>query len=122
MKDEEVRVDLMVRTKTYALNIIRLCASLPSRPEAQVLGRQLLRSGTAVGAHYREAKRAKSDADFVSKVEGLLQELEESGYWLELLQESEIVQGEGVAALLDETHQLTAIFVKIVTKVKSRSK
>src|SRR4030065_1534314 len=95
MKDEEVRVDLMVRTKTYALNIIRLCASLPSRPEAQVLGRQLLRSGTAVGAHYREAKRAKSDADFVSKVEGLLQELEESGYWLELLQESEIVPGGG---------------------------
>ena len=118
MKDEGVRADLIARTRTYALSIIRLFGSLPKRPEAQVLGKQLLRSGTAVGAHYREAKRAKSDADFVSKVEGLLQELEESSNWLELLQESEMVPAERIAPLLDETHQLTAIFVTIVKKIK----
>lgn len=65
--------------------IIRLYTALPRTTLAQVLGKQLLRSGTSVGAHYREAQRAKSSLDFISKVEGALQELDESGYWLELI-------------------------------------
>jgi four helix bundle protein len=79
MKDEKEQ-DLKARTKTFALRIIRLYTSLPKSTEAQVLGKQVLRSGTSVGAHYREANRAKSDADFVNKIEGALQELDETGY------------------------------------------
>src|SRR5436309_16087929 len=83
--------DLQVRTKFFALRIVRLYCSLPKTTEAQVLGRQLLRSGTSVEAHYREAMRARSVAEFISKVEGGLQELEETSYWLELLVEREII-------------------------------
>ena len=69
-------VDLRARTKAFALRIVRLYASLPKTTEAQVLGKQLLRSGTSVGAHYREAHRARSDAEFVSKIEIALAELD----------------------------------------------
>ena len=79
------------RAKDYALQAIHLYTKLPKRTEAQVLGKQLLRSATSVGAHYREACRAKSRADFINKLEGGLQELEESAYWLELLSESKLI-------------------------------
>src|SRR5689334_7491108 len=90
MNDIERR-DLVRRTKVFALRIIKLYVSLPKTTQAQVIGKQVLRSGTSVGAHYREAKRARSTAEFVSKIEGALQELDETIYWLELLCESEIV-------------------------------
>jgi four helix bundle protein len=80
----------------------------------------VLRSGTSVGAHYREAQRAKSDADFISKIEGGLQELDETAYWLELLVEAGIVPEEKLKPLIQETDELIAIFVTIVTKVKGR--
>ena len=80
--------DLRERTKKFALRIIKLYTALPRRGDAQVLGSQLLKSGTSVGAHYREACRAKSNADFISKIEGALQELDESSYWLELIERS----------------------------------
>jgi four helix bundle protein len=91
MKDEGGRMkeeptDLRVRTRRYALRIVALYGALPKATEAQVVGKQLLRSGTPAGAHYREAQRSKSDADFISKIEGGLQELEETAYWLELLE------------------------------------
>jgi four helix bundle protein len=113
-------VELRSRTKTFALRIIRLYVSLPKTTEAQVLGKQVLRSGTSVGAHYREAQRAKSDADFISKVEGGLQELDETAYWLELLVESKIVAERKLAVLMKETDELTAIFVTIVNKMKRK--
>ena len=72
------RQDLRKRTKEFALRIIKLYAALPKSTEAQVIGKQLLRSGTSVGAQYREACRAKSNADFISKIEGGLQELDET--------------------------------------------
>ena len=123
MKEErEVKRDLKERTKAFALRIIRLYASLPKTTEAQVLGKQMLRSGTSVGAHYREAQRAKSNADFISKIEGGLQELEETAYWLELLCDSSVVAQERLMPLQDETEELTAIFVTMVKKVKSKSK
>jgi len=84
------------------------------------MGKQVLRSGTSIGAHYREASRAKSDADFVNKIEGALQELDETTYWLELLVESGIVQVEKLESLIKETDELIAVFVIIVTKVKNR--
>jgi four helix bundle protein len=72
MKDENSRTNLKERTKKFALAIIRFYTALPRTTEAQVLGRQVLRSGTSIGAHYREAQRAKSNADFISKIEGAL--------------------------------------------------
>ena len=112
--------ELKARTKAFALRILRLYVALPKRTEAQVLGKQLLRSGTSVGAQYREAQRAKSDADFINKVEGALQELEESGYWLELLGDSEIVPATRLAPLLKEADELTAILVTIIRRTKDR--
>jgi len=114
--------DLKERTKRFALRVVRLYTSLPKTTEAQVIGKQVLRSGTSAGAHYREAQRAKSDADFVSKIEGGLQELDETAYWLELLTEAEIVPADKLKPLIDETNELIAIFVTIVTKVKQRSR
>lgn len=73
--------DLKIRTKDDALSVIRLYAELPKRTRTQIIGRQFLRSGTPVGTQYREASRAKSNADFISKIEGSLQELEETEYW-----------------------------------------
>src|ERR687892_1040706 len=108
--------DLQERTKEFALNIIGLYSQLPKRREAQVLGDQLLRSGTSVGAHFREAQRAKSNLDFISKIEGGMQELEETAYWLELLEGSRLCQANQLASLRSEADQLMAIFVTIVRK------
>ena len=80
--------DLKLRTKEFALAVVRLYSTVPRRREAQVIGDQILRSGTSVGAHFREAQRAKSKPDFISKIEGGMQELEETVYWLELLEET----------------------------------
>jgi len=82
--------DLFTRTKAFAVLITKLFAILPKTTEAQVLGKQLLRSGTSVGAHYREGVRARSKGEFVAKIDGGLQELEETGYWLELLKSLKI--------------------------------
>jgi four helix bundle protein len=114
------RQDLRKRTKEFALRIIKLFAALPTTPEAQVLGRQLLKSGTSVGAHYREACRAKSNADFISKIEGGLQELDETLYWLELLGEAEIVAPVRLEPLERETNELIAIFVSMAKGVKQK--
>src|SRR5437764_10394225 len=114
----ESRQDLRQRTKAFALRIIKLYTALPKKLEAQVLGKQILRSGTSVGAHYHEACRAKSDADFVSKVEGALQELEESVYWLDLISESGIFAEERLKSLRSEAEELIAMFVAMVKNVK----
>ncbi|MBV9923848.1 MAG: four helix bundle protein [Acidobacteria bacterium] len=120
MKDEGR--DLKERTKRFALRVVRLYVALPKTTEAQVLGKQVLRSGTSVGAHYREAQRAKSDADFVSKIEGGLQELDETCYWLELLGEAGIFPEERIKPLRAEAEELTAILVSIIKRVKGRMK
>jgi four helix bundle protein len=115
-------VDLKVRTKVFALAVIRLYINLPKSTEAQVLGKQVLRSGTSVGAHYREAMRARSTAEFASKVGGGLQELEETCYWLELLKDSEIVAGSVLQPLIHEADELTAILVTCAKNAKKGSK
>lgn len=112
--------DLRHRTKSFALRIIRLSAALPKSTEAQILGKQLLRSGTSVGAHYREAIRSRSTAEFVSKIEGGLQELEESAYWMELLVESQIVAEPRLIDLQEEANELTAILVTCVKNAKAK--
>lgn len=112
--------DLKVRTKELALRIIRLYGKLPTRTEAQVIGKQLLRSGTSVGAHYREAMRARSTAEFVSKLGGGHQELEETNYWLELLAESEIIKPELLRELMQEADKLSAIFTTCIKNAKNK--
>ena len=110
--------DLRDRTKHFALRIIRLYTALPKTTEAQVLGKQILRSGTSVGAHYREATRARSTAEFISKIEGGLQELEETLYWLELLIESKIISSDKLKSLYVEAGEILAMMVSSVKTVK----
>lgn len=114
MNDEP---DIIVRTKLFALRIIRLYSSLPKTTEAQIIGKQVLRSGTSVGAHIREGKRSRSDAEMISKTEGALQELEETIYWCEILAESGIVKADMLSDLMKESDELMAI---MVTSVKKR--
>jgi four helix bundle protein len=115
------RLTLKEKTEvvTNCDHLVRLYSSLTRSTIDQVLGKQVLRSGTSVGAHYREACRAKSNADFVSKVEGALQELDETVYWLELLQDSLVAKPAQIAPLTAEANQLIAIFVTVVRTVKS---
>ena len=113
--------DLRTRTKKYALRVIRLFRALPRRDAvAEVLGKQLLRSAPSVAAHYRETCRAKSDLDFISKIEGAQQELDESELWLELLADSGVIKPRLIQPFRDETNELIAIFVTMTKKVKSR--
>ncbi len=114
--------DLLERTKAFALRIIRLYSALPEKAEARVIGKQVLRSGTSVGAHLREGKRNRSDAELIGKTEVALQELEETIYWLELLSESGIVKAERLADLIKEADELNAILGTSVKTVKRRSK
>jgi four helix bundle protein len=114
--------ELRVRTKRYASCVVRLYAGLPrQREEVRVIGHQLLRSGTSVAGHAREASRARSDAEFCSKLDGLLQEADESLLWLELLKEDCAIEGEPIAHLLTETNELLAIFTTIVSKTRQRN-
>ncbi|HEY6231106.1 MAG TPA: four helix bundle protein [Pyrinomonadaceae bacterium] len=124
MNDEhgtpDPKKDLRLRTRAFALRIVKLYVSLPKTSEAQILGKQLLRSGTSVGAHYHEATRARSNAEFISKMEAGLQELEETIYWLNLLIDCDIVKKERLATLCQEADELAAIFVASVKTVKRR--
>jgi len=117
--EEERPYDLKERTTAFALRIIRMYSSLPKESVAQVLGKQVLRSGTSVGANYREANRGRSRPEFIAKMGDCLKELDETQYWLELLVESETVTSAKMASLLDEARQLTAIFVTIINNAKS---
>ena len=110
--------DLRVRTKQFALMIVRLYSALPNTVVAQVLGKQMLRSGTSVGAHYQEATRARSSAEFISKIEVGLQELEETSYWLELLEDSGLPLGDQLVAARAEARELVAMATATVRTVK----
>ncbi len=111
--------ELILRTKAFSLRIIRIYVKLPKYDAvAQVLGKQVLRSATSVGANYREASRGRSKAEFISKTGDCLKEIDETEYWLELLEESGCVSAGKMADLLDETRQLIAI----LTTINKRSK
>jgi four helix bundle protein len=110
--------DLAVRTKSFALQIIRLFSALPKTTEAQVIGKQVLRSGTSVGANYREAYRGRSKAEFVSKCGDCLREIEEREYWLDLLAEADLVASERLQPIRQECGELIAIFVTILKRSK----
>ncbi|MBX3120535.1 MAG: four helix bundle protein [Fimbriimonadaceae bacterium] len=114
--------DLHRRTKGFAIEVVRLYSSLPNGTVAQIFGKQAVRSGASVGAHYREGYRARSTAEFISKLEVALQELEETCYWHELLVEAGVASKEQVEPILTEAGELTRIFVASVKKAKERKK
>jgi four helix bundle protein len=113
--------ELVQRTKAFAIRIIKLVQFLPTDGSVgSVLGKQLLRSGTSIGANYRSALRSRSDKDFVSRIAIAIEEADETMYWLELLAESGLVKLENLAAILNEADQLTAILTAIsITKKKN---
>ena len=102
--------ELKKRTKQFALRIIKLFRNLPKGKDSEVIGMQLLRAGTSVGANYRAACKARSSADFISKITIVEEEADESAYWIELLIESGIIIKELLKDILKETNELTAIF------------
>ena len=113
--------DLLPRTFLLARKMIAFYASLPKSTLAQVLGKQLLRSGTSVGANYREANQGRSRAEFLAKMGDCLKELSETDYWLELLIAEDLGDRDGSKDLLQETRELTAIFTTIIKNTKQNA-
>jgi len=103
--------DLKIRTKEFALRVIKLVDSLPNKRSCDVIGKQLLRSATSVGANYRSACRGRSNAEFCSKLGIVEEEADESAYWIELLIETKVVREELLAALLIEANEIVAMVV-----------
>jgi len=116
MEQQEMRD----RTKEFALRTIRLIAALPKTRVGDVLGRQFLKSGTAIGANYREALRASSKKHFTSIIEISLREADESAYWLELIAESGLMEAARLENLTNERKELVAILAATVKTSKSR--
>jgi len=121
MKDEKPRQDLRLRTKRFALRIIKMCEALPNSRTGRILGDQVFRSGTSVAANYREAFRARSRAEFVSKLGDCQKELEETILWIELLGDSGTVKPSKLSLLLREADELMAIFSAMVKSSRSGS-
>lgn len=114
----KAETDLRDRTKQFAKRVIRLFAALPKDTAAQILGKQVLRSGASVGANYREANRARSKAEFVSKAGECLREADETLYWLELLSEEGFLPAAKMQPLLAEANELVAISASITIKAR----
>ncbi|MEK7674385.1 MAG: four helix bundle protein [Verrucomicrobiota bacterium] len=112
--------DFKNRTKAYALRVVRFFEALPKDVTSSVLGRQLLRSGTSVGANYRAACRAKSRADFISKMENVEEECDESLYWMELLVESGRIKQALVNDLMKEGNEILALVVASINTARER--
>src|ERR1041385_8269278 len=110
--------DLQLRTKQFALDVISFCERLPKDETSRILSRQLLRSGTSVGANYRAACRAKSKPTFISKMGDVLEEADESGYWIELLTQSGKVDSISAAAVLTEANELVAIAISSINTAR----
>jgi len=102
--------ELKIRTRQFALMIIKLVEDLPNTKAGQTIGNQLIRSGTSVGANYRAACRARSNADFISKITIVEEESDETLFWLELITEANLLKKEKIEKILKEADELTAIF------------
>lgn len=112
--------ELRDRTKRLALRVIKMCAALPKRRDADIIARQILRSATGVAANYREASRARSDLELISKLGIVEQELDETLLWIELLGESDIVPAVRLEGLIDEVNQLLSMVVTAIKTTKQR--
>ena len=113
--------ELKARTKQFALRCITLVDALPRKVSGEVLGKQLLRSSTSVGANYRSACRAKSSPDFVSKLSIVEEEADESEYWLELIRDAKLMKASLIEPLRQEANELTAIFTASIKTVRRNS-
>jgi four helix bundle protein len=113
--------ELQNRTKQFALRVIEFCETLPHDETSHILRRQLLRSGTSVGANYRAACRAKSKLAFISKMGDVLEEADESGFWIELLVDARKVDQEAAAPLLKEANELVAICISSILTARRHS-
>ena len=102
--------ELKTRSKTFAIRIVRLFRSLPKTEEARIIGRQLMRSGTSVAANYRAVCRARSKAEFIAKIGIVVEEADETVFWLEMLGDTDIVARKKMEELLKEANELLAIF------------
>jgi four helix bundle protein len=116
-----VKKDLQDRTLYFALSVVKLYIEVKRTEAGNVLGKQLLRAGTSVGAQYSEAQHAKSRADFLSKIGGVRQELEETIYWLKLMSLAEIAPRDRITPLQQEAAELKAIFLTISERAKTSS-
>ena len=114
--------ELQDRTKRFALNIIKLSGKLPNKPESWIIGKQIIKSGTSVAANYRAVCRSKSDKDFISKIGTVIEEADETIFWLEIIEESGLLVNESylIQELKKEANELTAIFVASSKTVKKR--
>jgi four helix bundle protein len=119
MNKLEAAQKLQNRTKRFAIRIIQTFSSLPKTEAAKIIGRQFLRSGTSVAANYRATCRARSSADFISKISVVSEEADETLFWLELLVESKIVPSDSVEFIRRECHELVKIFSSSLTTAKS---
>jgi four helix bundle protein len=104
------KADLKLRTKAFGLRVLKLVRHLPRDVPGKVVAHQLTRSGLSVGANYRSACRARSRAEFLSKLGIVLEESDESAHWLEIITDDKMLPGKKVSALLQEANELTAIF------------
>lgn len=112
--------ELKQRTKQFALRIMKLVAALPNTPIGRAIGGQLIRCGTSVGANYRAACRGRSRADFIAKLGIVVEESDESAYWLELVIDGKLLKHERVEPLLQEANELTAIFTSSINTSRSK--
>jgi len=113
---------LKKRTKEFAKQVINLCRQLPDSREARLVGSQLFRAGTSVGANYRAVCRARSKAEFIAKLGLVLEEADESLYWLEILNEARLVKPDLVTSLMAEANELVAIFVASLNTAKGKDR
>ena len=113
--------ELKERTKQFALRIMCLVDTLPKTTAGRAIGNQLIRSGSSVGANYRAACRGRSSAEFIAKLGIVVEESDESGFWLELIIDGNLLPKEKVESLLNEANELTAIFVSSIKTIKSKN-
>ncbi len=110
--------ELKRRTKEFAKRVMKLCRRLPATEEGRLIRNQLFRAGTSVGSNYRAACRGRSKADFISKLGIVLEETDESLYWIELIVETELMKGDLLGPLMDEANELIAIWVSSLNTAK----
>ncbi len=116
------RHTLQKRTKKLHIDIILLCEKLPKNAAGFEIAKQIIRSSGSVGANYRETARTKSSKDFIYKIEIVLEEADETNYWLEIIEEAELIKGEQISQLIKEANELTAIFAATDKTAKANNK
>ena len=118
MENKEFSKQLEIRTKNFAIAIIRLSVKLPGTPEGKVIRNQLTKAGTSIGANYREANRSRSKADFANKIKISVSEASETVYWLDLIYDLNWVENSELKTIIAEANELLALFTSISAKLK----